>query len=272
MSALAFLRERAPPQHPPRETAVLVVAPQSEGALAGIAREVRYLRSRFEGVEVARGLPGGAAGLAGAAAGCGVLHIAAHAEANDEKPWQSSIDLGGARAGADEGGAAREARPAAEGGLLRASDIAALRLDARLAVLSGCETASGRATSGEGVLGLTSAFLSAGVSAAVATLWPVEDRATARLMTRFYAALGEGADPAAALREAALDERARRGGADASFWAAFVLVGAADEPVALVRANTGWPSMVLLLGILVPLAGMAGGLAWLRRRRRPLDR
>jgi len=271
MSALAFLRERSRQRRPTGETAMLVLAPPTEAALAGIAREVRYLRSRFEGVEVARGLPGGAAGLALAAAGCGVLHIAAHAEANDEKPWQSSIDLGGPGAASDDGApAGRGTRYGVDdGGLLRASDIAALRLGTRLAVLSGCETASGRATSGEGVLGLTSAFMSAGVPATVATLWPVEDRATARMMTRFYDALGAGADPAAALRAAALAERSRGGQIDASLWAAFVLVGAADEPVALsLRANPGWPPMVLLLGILAPLVGVALALAWLRRRRR----
>src|SRR5678809_1199902 len=60
----------------------------------------------------------------------------------------------------------------------------------------------GRARPGEGMAGLTSAFLTAGAPAAVATLWPVDDRTTERLMDAFYGELGHGATIAAALRAA----------------------------------------------------------------------
>ena len=66
---------------------------------------------------------------------------------------------------------------------MRAQDIAPIRLRAGMAFLSGCESARGRASAGEGVLGLSSAFLVAGVPAVVATLWPVDDAATARFVT-----------------------------------------------------------------------------------------
>ena len=89
--------------------------------------------------------------------------------------------------------------PDAEERGLVADRITALKLDARLAVLSSCATASGRILSGEGVQGLCTAFLSAGVPAVLATLWEVEDRTTARFMDRFYAGLSSGSHAAKAL-------------------------------------------------------------------------
>ncbi|MBD3222730.1 CHAT domain-containing protein, partial [bacterium] len=85
-----------------------------------------------------------------------ILHVAAHARPHDDAPWQSAILLGRAR--------------------LTAARVAALDLDARVAVLAGCETAGGRVLTGEGIQGLSAAFLSSGVPVVVATLWPVDDR------------------------------------------------------------------------------------------------
>ena len=71
-------------------------------------------------------------------------------------------------------------------GLLYAQDIEALELNAKLVVLSACETARGREVRGEGVIGLTRSFLSAGADRVLVSLWKVDDRATAVLMERFY--------------------------------------------------------------------------------------
>jgi CHAT domain-containing protein len=93
-------------------------------------------------------------------------------------------------------------------------------------VLSGCRTALGREIRGEGLSGLTQAFFHAGATRLVASLWKVEDRATAELMTRFYRAMWiEGRPPAAALREAQLSLRRERRWRDPYFWAGFVLQG-----------------------------------------------
>jgi len=73
-------------------------------------------------------------------------------------------------------------------------------------------------------VGLTRAFLHAGAARVVATLWPVEDRATARLMERFYQELARGTEPARALAQGQRALLAERGTASPFYWAGFVAV------------------------------------------------
>jgi CHAT domain-containing protein len=88
-------------------------------------------------------------------------------------------------------------------GFLRLSDIYNLRLNADLVVLSACSTALGKEIKGEGLVGLTRGFLYAGASHVVASLWEINDFATAELMEHFYRAMRhDGLTPAAALRAA----------------------------------------------------------------------
>ena len=110
-------------------------------------------------------------------------------------------------------------------GFVGLRDIYGLSLDADLVVLSACETALGRNVAGEGLLGLTRGFMYAGARRVVATLWQVEDRATAELMGAFYRALFEGATPAAALAEARASLRASRRYRHPYYWSAFTLHG-----------------------------------------------
>ncbi len=80
-------------------------------------------------------------------------------------------------------------------------------------VLSACDTAGGIDVAGAGLAGLVQAFRGAGARAVVASLWPVDDRATAELMGRFYAAwLGSKRSVPEALREACRQMEAARGG------------------------------------------------------------
>jgi CHAT domain-containing protein len=92
-----------------------------------------------------------------------------------------------------------------------------------LVVLSACETALGDIRTGEGVFGLQRAFLSAGVSSLMMSLWKVSDEATADFMATFYRSWLSGASKRAALREARHIVRTRY--PDPEHWAAFVLVG-----------------------------------------------
>jgi CHAT domain-containing protein len=111
--------------------------------------------------------------------------------------------------------------------VLRTSDIAHLKLDADLVVLSACETALGEVKYGEGVLGLVRAFYCAGARAVCASMWKVDDAATAFLMARFYENIVKnGLSTAAALQSAQLSLIDSRNWSSPKFWAAFVLSGA----------------------------------------------
>jgi hypothetical protein len=111
-----------------------------------------------------------------------------------------------------------------EDGWLTAAEIAELDLQADLVVLSACDTGRGRIT-GDGVVGLTRAFLSAGADTVIVSLWQVPDDATAALMVAFYEALAETGDKAAALQQAMVATRAQF--PDPRNWSAFALVGMA---------------------------------------------
>lgn len=144
-----------------------------------------------------------------------VIHFAGHALANEEAPQGAKLVLA--------------PRPSVGGsGDLFASDISRLRLPiTRLVVLGACHTASGRVWSTEGVESIARPFLAAGVPTVLASLWRIEDRASAMLLQRFHAELRQGADPVAALRTAQLslalssDEALRRPGT----WSGFELIG-----------------------------------------------
>lgn len=110
-------------------------------------------------------------------------------------------------------------------GFLTSSDIMDLRLNADLVVLSACDTGRGTIT-GDGVIGLSRAFLAAGASSLVVSLWSISDESTALLMTQFYQALGQHADKAQALRQTMLFTRARY--PQPIHWTAFTLMGDAQ--------------------------------------------
>jgi CHAT domain-containing protein len=141
----------------------------------------------------------------------GLLHMATHGEANESEPSRSGLWL-----------AVSDGRP----GFLSVADILALRLHAELVTLSACETGLGRLERGEGVMGLTRAFLVAGARSVVVSLWKVNDRSSSQLMQRFYEGLlarGEPREQALALAKRAL---LRNPETRSPFhWAPFVLVG-----------------------------------------------
>jgi CHAT domain-containing protein/tetratricopeptide (TPR) repeat protein len=148
-------------------------------------------------------------------AGARRLHFATHGILDAVRPERSGLVLSLVD---------RQGRP--RDGILRLNDIFRLQLSAELVVLSGCETGLGRQLRGEGLVGLTRAFMYAGAPRVVSSLWQVDDQATATLMTRFYGhMLRGGAQPAAALRAAQLELAADPRWAAPYFWAGFVLHG-----------------------------------------------
>ena len=146
-----------------------------------------------------------------------LIHVATHGVANEVEPERSGLWLA--------------APPGANGpGFVSVSDILALKLGAGLVTLSACETGLGRLERGEGVVGLTRAFLAAGAQSVMMSLWKVNDRSTALLMERFYRGLlKDGAPGAAALAQA---KRALLRSAETRspfYWAPFVLAGSAGR-------------------------------------------
>ncbi|WP_017306677.1 CHAT domain-containing tetratricopeptide repeat protein [Spirulina subsalsa] len=111
-------------------------------------------------------------------------------------------------------------------GLLTPQEILSLRLKADLVVLSACHTGRGRIT-GDGVLGLSRAFLGAGARSTIVSLWAVPDQPTATLMIEFYAQLAEKGDRALALRHAMLHTLKEY--PDPTHWAGFTLIGEAKD-------------------------------------------
>ena len=145
-----------------------------------------------------------------------IVHFATHGFLNSRHPELSGIVL----SLIDEKGRAQN-------GFLRAHEIYDLRMPAELVVLSGCRTGLGREIRGEGLVGLTRAFMHAGAARVLVSLWDVNDEATAELMTRFYRGLlgREKLSPAAALRAAQASMARDKNWASPYFWAGFALQG-----------------------------------------------
>lgn len=143
------------------------------------------------------------------------VHFATHGYLDAERPDLSALVFSMVN---DQG------QP--QDGFLRAHEIYNLNLPAELVVLSACETGLGKEIRGEGLVGLTRAFMYAGAARVAVSLWSVSDKATAELMHSFYQAmLKRGERPAAALRSAQLEMLARKSWSAPYYWAAFILQG-----------------------------------------------
>lgn len=145
-----------------------------------------------------------------------ILHIATHGLLNSTHPELSGLVF----SLVDKNGKPKD-------GFLRLHEIYNLKLNADLIVLSACQTALGKEIRGEGLIGLTRGFMYAGASRVIASLWKVNDKATAELMKVFYQELlGEKKQsPAAALRAAQLTLLKQKRWEHPSYWAAFALQG-----------------------------------------------
>lgn len=143
------------------------------------------------------------------------VHFATHGLLDSERPGLSSLVL----SMVDEQGKAQD-------GFLRTNDIYNLKLPAELVVLSACQTGLGKEMKGEGLVGLTRGFMYAGAARVIVSLWNVNDKATAELMTNFYEKmLKQGARPAAALRAAQVEMSKQKQWQSPYYWAAFTMQG-----------------------------------------------
>ncbi len=153
--------------------------------------------------------------LKGALAGYRIVHFATHSSLNPNHPELSGLAL-----------SSLDASGRQQDGLLRAYEIYDLHLPADLVVLSACRTAVGPDVRGEGMAGLSHAFLHAGAARVLVSLWNVDDEATAELMSRFYVRiLRDHMPPGQALREAQLSMLHDPQWSAPLYWAGFTLQG-----------------------------------------------
>jgi CHAT domain-containing protein len=144
-----------------------------------------------------------------------IIHLATHGVLNLNHPELSGLLL----SMVDENGKEQN-------GYLGLNEIYNLNWPADLVVLSACETAIGKEIRGEGLIALTRGFMHAGAARVVASLWKVNDRATAELMGAFYREMiVNKSSPAAALRAAQLKLSRDPRWQNPHFWAGFVLQG-----------------------------------------------
>jgi CHAT domain-containing protein len=194
-------------------------APAVLDRLLGSRREATAIAAVFPPGRVTQALGFDATRSAATAADLGahdVVHFATHAFLNARQPALSGIVLSRV-----------DRRGEPQNGFVGLGEIFNLRLRSQLVVLSACQTALGAEIRGEGLVGLARAFMYAGAPRVVASLWKVDDAATAELMTRFYRAMlgPQRLPPATALAEAQRALQRDRRWRAPYYWAAFVLQG-----------------------------------------------
>lgn len=156
-----------------------------------------------------------------------VIHFASHAFIDWDNPANSAIKL---------------ASPTHTNTLmnpdLTLNDISKLKLNTEMVVLSACETAAGKLTTGEGPIGLSRAFFEAGANRVLASLWPVDDEATAKLFELFYEALLElNHKPDEALQFAQQELMKNQRYSHPYYWSGFIFIG----------NNNTWPDLEIVL-------------------------
>jgi CHAT domain-containing protein/predicted negative regulator of RcsB-dependent stress response len=143
-----------------------------------------------------------------------IIHVATHGLLNAERPQFTGVVLSLVGNKTNDG-------------FLRTDEVFNLRLGGPLVMLSACETGLGKEKRGEGVMGLSRAFMYAGAPTVGVSLWSVADRSTAELMTDFYRRLltTNDASSSSALRGAQLAMISGKKYSAPFFWAPFVLIG-----------------------------------------------
>jgi CHAT domain-containing protein len=149
-------------------------------SLPAAGTEAAFVASLFLGSTALIGGDAGEEAVRTQIPGHSLLHFATHGILSEEAPLSSAVAL-------------------ANGGELTVYELMGLRLQVDLVVLSACETALGRTTGGDDILGLTRGLLAAGARGAVVSLWPVNDATTSLFMGEFYRQLRDGRTPAVAL-------------------------------------------------------------------------
>ena len=170
-----------------------------------------------------------------------VLHLAMHTIINDSLPMFSKLVF------------SRPESKSADDGYLNTFEIYNMKLNARLAVLSACETGTGKLQKGEGVMSMARGFIYAGCPAIVMTLWQVEDKSGVKIMEDFYYYLSKGKRKDVALRLAKLKhlETSDPLTSHPHYWLGYVSIG---NPEPLVSGKNIYFVIFFLMAVLLVLA------------------
>ncbi|MCE7993032.1 MAG: CHAT domain-containing protein [Roseivirga sp.] len=234
------------PQNPNRrgwkKSRVLAMAPFSAENLPDTGDEIEEVDKYFSAL-LFQGATGTETEFQSQANSFDVLHLATHGTIDVQNPGQSYLSFA----------------PDTTDGRLHVYELENMNLDAKLAILSACETGSGNFVAGEGVMSLARGFTYAGVSSILMSLWKVDDRSGTDLISGFYEGLSAEVNKAGALRAAKLSylENADQLHAHPYFWSQFVLVG---DP-APIKSIPTWQLWITLAALT-----LLGGLALVRRR------
>ncbi|MBN2008355.1 CHAT domain-containing protein [candidate division KSB1 bacterium] len=210
--------------------------PYSETEVKSIARVFRHAENRIhigKNAEESR--------IKTEASDYRILHLATHFQVDHQNPLYSKLILS-------------QDKKASDDGFLHTFEIFNLKLNADIAVLSACNSGLGQLSKGEGMIGVSRAFLYAGVPSTLVSLWNVEDEATSIIMTRFYAHIKSGMSKSQALQHAKRDYLAQASAEqrDPFYWAPFILIGD-NGPVSIPRrpfsAMVIWIGFILAIGI-----------------------
>jgi CHAT domain-containing protein len=210
-------------------------------SLPGAEREIHAIQNEFEGkATILLGRDASKTKVKSLITDYTIVHIAAHTSINQECPMRSAIYL------APDG---ESVLP----GVLRASELSGSDINARLVVLSSCNTI--KFSEGVDAAGFVRGLSDAGVPSVVGSLWSADDNSTELLMARFYHYLWVGEGIARALQRAKID-LISSGKADPFYWAPFILVGdpsPIDIPPMSPKQSESWP----FAGILAAFVSLA---------------
>ncbi len=209
--------------------------------LPGTAKELKNLEASLDG-KFYYGKKASEGKFKQAAPSYAIIHLALHGEVSDEEPDNSKLHFTKSEELTDEDNA------------LHTFELYDMKLNADLAVLSACNTGTGKVSDGEGIMSLGKAFRYAGVNSVLLSQWEVSDATTPIIMNSFYDNLKKGLNKPEALRQAKLKflENSNNITSNPYYWGSFFILGNPDPIDLSPRGNQRyWVFALLILTVLI---------------------
>ena len=216
------------------------INPQREyNEILGSSREINNISKLVDGTYY-KGIEATESAFKSMAPQFDILHLAVHGKANDDSKSGNSLVF-------------KNESDSANDGILYSYELLNLSLNARLVVLSACETGLGKRFKGEGIFSMARSFAYAGSESIIMSYWNANDNATAEIMENFYKHLVDGATVNAALKNAKVIymKNAEELTAHPSTWAAFVALGNMGTPIFQPKNIYAGMIWYVILGIII---------------------